>query len=85
MEERASVANRRDDLVVDGVSQRLADLVGGAPPQQMHADGADGDGRQHEGGNGGADAEAHEGPVSRGRLTALRDHSSVCFASEANF
>ncbi len=41
--------------------ERLADLMGGAPPQQMHADGADDDGRQHEGGNGGADAEAHTG------------------------
>ena len=37
------VADRRDDLVVDGVGQGLADLLRRAPPQQMHPDGADGD------------------------------------------
>ena len=62
------VAHGRNDLVVDGVGQRLADLMGGAPPQQMHADGADDDGRQHEGGNGGADAEAHAGVLFRGAV-----------------
>ena len=53
------VADCGHDLVVDGVGQGLADLMGGAPPQQMHADGADDDGRQYEGRNGAADAEAH--------------------------
>ena len=77
------VAHCRNDLVVDGIGQRLADLMGGAPPQQMHADGADGDGRQHEGGNGGADAEAHAGSCFAGPLLALRDHTSVCFSREA--
>ena len=49
----------------------------------QNADGADGDGRQHEGGNGGADAEAHAGSCFTGPLLALRDHTSVCFSREA--
>ncbi len=53
------VADRGDDLVVDGIGKGLADLDGGAPPQKMHADGADDDRRQDEGGNGAADADAH--------------------------
>ena len=69
------VAHCRNDLVVDGVGERLADLMGGAPPQQMHADGADDDGRQHEGGNGGADAEAHAGVLFRG--AAYRHYATI--------
>src|SRR6185436_12172309 len=51
-----------------GVGERLADLLGGAPPQQMHADGADGDRRQHKGRYGAADAEAHAGVLVGGWL-----------------
>ena len=77
------VADRGNDLVVDGIGKGLADLLGGAPPQQMHADGADDDRRQHEGRNGAADADAHARVLARGLLTAIRNHTSVCFAGEA--
>ena len=53
------VAHRGDDLLVNGVGQGLADLLRGAPPQQMHADGADDDRRQDKGRNGAANADAH--------------------------
>ena len=53
------VADSRNNLVVDGAGERLADPLRGTPPQQMHADGADDDRRQDEGRNGAADAEAH--------------------------
>ena len=75
------VADRRYDLVVDGVGQGLADLMGGAPPQQMHADGADDDGRQHEGRNGAADAEAHAGVLFRG--AALWQYATIAASVSA--
>ena len=53
------IADGGHDLVVDGIGQGLADLLRRAPPQQMHADGADDDGGQYEGRNGAADADAH--------------------------
>ncbi|MEI9925002.1 MAG: hypothetical protein WDN50_17015 [Bradyrhizobium sp.] len=42
------VADRGDDLVVDGVGEGPADLLCSAPPQQMHTEGADDDRRQHK-------------------------------------
>ena len=54
---------------------------GGPPPQQMHADGADDDRRQHEGGDGAADPDAHAVLIC-GFFTAIRNHISVWFTGD---
>ncbi len=53
--------NRRDDLAVDGVGQRVAVGFGGPPPQQMDADGAHQDRCEDQPGNGKANADSHDG------------------------
>ena len=67
------IADRGDDLVVDGVGKGLADLGRGAPPQQMHADRADDDGHQHEAGDGAANSDTHSTILAAGWLTHNTD------------